>query len=350
MHSIHGFEKVLRSLFYSYGGFIARHPLYFVIIPLLVAIGLGSGMLFLDTTSDLDGETLYAPENSRASRDRSLIQEIYSTNVATEDDEMLPQHLTEPGLYGQVVVTLKDRGNVLIRNVTDEVLRLHRIVESLSVEFASERYSYRDLCMKWQNSCLPIGIIQILNNTMMAPELSLQYPKTFMTFPFGSIPVFIGGEVAGVTLKSDSSEVETAEAIQLTYNLQYNSEEEKEIGLLWEREFQNTVVNFQSMLDLELFWTTSATLQDELDKSTSNIIGKFSVAFCTLIVFAIATCAMMDWVRSKTWLASLGVWSAGLAVMASFGLLIYLGVPFVNVVGSTPFLIIGECRVVKFYA
>lgn len=345
MHSIHGFEKVLRSLFYSYGGFIARHPLYFVIIPLLVAIGLGSGMLFLDTTSDLDGESLYAPEDSRASRDRSLIQEIYS-DASTEEGEMLPQHLTEPGLYGQVVVTLKDRGNVLTRNVTNEVLRLHDVVESLSVEFASERYSYRDLCMKWQNSCLPIGIIQILNSQIIAPELSLQYPKMFMTFPFGSMSVFIGGELAGVTLKSGSSEVETGEAIQLTYNLYYDSEEEKEICLLWEKEFQTTVDYFQSMLDLELFWTTSASLQDELDKSTSNVIGKFSVAFCALVVFAIATCAMTDWVRSKTWLASLGVWSAGLAVMASFGLLIYLGVPFVNVVGSTPFLIIGKCRVV----
>ncbi|XP_072043818.1 patched domain-containing protein 3-like isoform X2 [Amphiura filiformis] len=326
-------ERAFRSLFYWYGGIIARHPLYFVIIPLIVALGIGSGMLFLDTDADTDAEILYAPENSRASKDRALIDGIYSD----VNGEILPQHLTSPGVYGQVIIKRKDGGNVLTRSVADEVLILDNTITTLTVEIDGENYSYFDLCMKWQSKCVPIGIINIFNSSALSsPDFSLSYPVAEVVTPSGSMPFFVAGEIAAVTFKDGSeSEIIAAQAIQLTYNL--NS---SELGLLWEKEFLKTMSDFTSS-NLDLFWISSASLQDELDSSTSDILGKFSIAFSILIMFTIITCSMTDWVRSKAWLASFGVFSAGLAIITSFGLLTYLGVPFVNVVGSTPFLVIG---------
>lgn len=49
-----------------------------------------------------------------------------------------------------------------------------------------------------------------------------------------------------------------------------------------------------------------------------------------------------DNVRNKVWVAVFGVLSAGLAVLSSFGLLLYIGVPFVITVANSPFLILGE--------
>ena len=337
MH-IHGLEKVLRSLFYSYGGFIARHPLYFVIIPLLLAIGLGSGILF-GTNSDLGTEMVYSPENSKAYRDRDLIEDIYSK---TGGNNLLTQKRRS---FGSVVVTLKDGRDVLTRNVTAEVLKLDKMIKSFSIKFASERLSYYDICMKLQGNCMQNGVIQALNSSaIMASKLHLNYPILYITNPFGSIPVFIGGELAGVTLKSGSSEVEAAKAILLTYNLRCKTEQEIEKCLLWEKKFQTTVANFQTDQDphLKLLWDSSRLLSEELDNSTSNLLGKFSIAIITIITFTIITCFMLDWVRSKIWLAVFGLISAGLAVMASFGLLTYLEAPFVNELGATPFLIIGR--------
>ncbi|NXD12757.1 PTHD3 protein, partial [Nothocercus nigrocapillus] len=46
-------------------------------------------------------------------------------------------------------------------------------------------------------------------------------------------------------------------------------------------------------------------------------------------------------VKNNIWLASCGVVSAGLAVLSSFGLMLYCGVPFVITVANAPFLILG---------
>lgn len=49
-----------------------------------------------------------------------------------------------------------------------------------------------------------------------------------------------------------------------------------------------------------------------------------------------------DNVRNKVWVAVFGVLSSGLAVLSSFGFLLYIGVPFVITVANSPFLILGE--------
>lgn len=48
--------------------------------------------------------------------------------------------------------------------------------------------------------------------------------------------------------------------------------------------------------------------------------------------------------RNRLWVAFVGVLSAGLAVISSFGLLLYAGVPFVITVANSPFLILGKVQ------
>ena len=49
-----------------------------------------------------------------------------------------------------------------------------------------------------------------------------------------------------------------------------------------------------------------------------------------------------DCVRNKMWVAVFGVMSVALAVVSGFGLMLYIGVPFVLIVANSPFLILGE--------
>ena len=62
----------------------------------------------------------------------------------------------------------------------------------------------------------------------------------------------------------------------------------------------------------------------------------------TVRVYLYCSCMMTDWVRSKPWLALLGVISAGLSLLSVFGLLSALGVRAVPQVGLVPFLILGK--------
>lgn len=50
----------------------------------------------------------------------------------------------------------------------------------------------------------------------------------------------------------------------------------------------------------------------------------------------------LDNMRNKIWLTTLGVMSPGLAMMASFGLLLLCKVPFARTVANAPFLILGK--------
>ena len=71
----------------------------------------------------------------------------------------------------------------------------------------------------------------------------------------------------------------------------------------------------------------------------------FHVFICGRMVVTVLSARLLcrlDNVRNKAWVALIGVLSAGLAVLSSFGLLLYAGVPFVMTVANSPFLILGE--------
>ena len=61
-------------------------------------------------------------------------------------------------------------------------------------------------------------------------------------------------------------------------------------------------------------------------------------------------CFRFDNVRNKVWVAFVGVLSAGLAVLSSFGFMLYIGVPFVITTVNAPFLILGKVfEIVSIY-
>ena len=68
-------EKPLSRIFYNYGRFIARHPLWFLIIPLLVAGALASGLY--NFHAEYDVEQLFTPEKARSKDERHTIQQLF---------------------------------------------------------------------------------------------------------------------------------------------------------------------------------------------------------------------------------------------------------------------------------
>nr|XP_006814498.1 PREDICTED: patched domain-containing protein 3-like [Saccoglossus kowalevskii] len=109
---------------------------------------------------------------------------------------------------------------------------------------------------------------------------------------------------------------------------------------MWELEFMNSMFVYESD-NIDVAYYTSQTLELELEASITSVFPLFTITFTLLITFSIVCCIMADWVRSNPMLGQLGVLSAGLAIVSSLGLMSYCGVPFINVVASMPFLILG---------
>ncbi|OPJ81697.1 patched domain-containing protein 3-like [Patagioenas fasciata monilis] len=92
---------------------------------------------------------------------------------------------------------------------------------------------------------------------------------------------------------------------------------------------------------IQVTYFTSLSRQQEFEGNTKSVIPLFSITYFLTITFSIVSCLRRSCIRNNVWLACCGVVSAGLAVLSSFGLLLFCGVPFVVTVASAPFLILA---------
>ncbi|KAM9163523.1 LOW QUALITY PROTEIN: patched domain-containing protein 3-like [Pangshura tecta] len=92
----------------------------------------------------------------------------------------------------------------------------------------------------------------------------------------------------------------------------------------------------------EVAYFTSISRQEEFEGNTRKVIPLFSITYFLTITFSIISCLGVDCVRNKAWVAAFGVLSSGLAVLSSFGLLLFCGAPFDMTVASASFLILGN--------
>ncbi|XP_071790217.1 patched domain-containing protein 3-like [Asterias amurensis] len=326
-------EKGLRSFFFNYGGFIAKHPFPFLLLPLVLSGALGAGLVFIREEQSV--ENLYTPENGQAKTDRATVEELFAEHG---DNNTLVARLTRLGRSGKIIIERNDGGNILKKTVLEEILNLHEKILTISVMQNGQGYNFSDLCVKWNGDCNENAILYIYNyNASMLDSITLTYP----IYNSNNEVLFLGGELGGVEFKSGSpGEVFSADVMQLSYILRNQDSMDDQRSAVWEDEFLQVVEAFNST-EIRVTRQVSSTIETELDKASSNVIKDFTITFTLLITFSICSCVMLDWVRSKPWLAGCGVISAGLAVLSSFGLMCYIGVPYINVVGSTPFLILG---------
>ncbi len=298
---------------------------------LLTAV-LGPGLVFL--TEEQNVESLYTPENGRAKKDRATVEELFVQNGKSDP---LVVRLTR---YGKALIRIKDGGNILEQSVIQEVLDLHDTIMDISILQDNQNYGFFDLCSKVRGVCNENALLAVYKyNSSMVSEIALTYP---LHKKDDNSVAFIGGELGGVKFKSMSSdEVQSAEALLLTYVLVYEDNPDDLKASMWEDAFLKAVSTLNSS-NIVATRFVSTTLEDELNDASSDIIRDFSITLGVFVTFTILSCMMLDWVRSKPLLAACGVISACLALVSSFGLMSYIGVPYANIVGAAPFLIIGK--------
>ena len=328
-------EKTLKRAFYKYGRFVARHPLWFIICPVLLTMVLGSG--FYNFHAEYGVEILFTPEGARSKDERSAVQSLFSDNERS--DKFSATRISTLGEFGRIIVTSVD-GNVLTNDVFDEVEKLDKEIRNISVEVSGTTYTYCDMCA---GSCdVATSDLFVLHNDLSVSLEDMSYPVHMVTQVPGSIDnnitFFLASDIGGVSKTADGGTA--AKAWSLFYYMR-NDEDHKEAVIEWQNKFLSTVAeNSYTYIALTRF--TAHSLEDELQRNTIAVLPLFVVLFTLLITFTIVSCLSADWVRSKPWLGNLGVLSAGLAVVSGFGLVLHADVPFVDIVALSPFLVLGE--------
>ncbi|XP_072044691.1 patched domain-containing protein 3-like [Amphiura filiformis] len=330
-------EKPLRRLFRWYGGIVAKFPLVIMTIAILITCLLAGGLSYLEYNKDT--LNLLAPEDGRWKVEKEIAHSLFEHQ---DDTNMLPNRMFESTRYGAVTITHTDSTQSLIEeNAISEVLRFNDIVSNITVMGDNgEAVRFQDLCMSWQGRCIDNSILAFYDYD--ADEVS----ERQMTYPFASLAngfrLFNGGTLGGVTPPDklgQIQDVEKAQAIRLFYFLRDDDNADDRQSASWEEEYKRIVTQFQSDT-IQISWTTSQTLLQEVDNVVSEVFGLWWVGI-VLVIFCIGAASTNNWVQSQPLLCLMGMVAAAMAILSAYGMMGFLQVPYNILSGSVPFLILG---------
>ncbi|XP_051573915.1 patched domain-containing protein 3-like [Myxocyprinus asiaticus] len=314
-------ERPLSLAFEKLGRVIGRYPCVFLLLALYVAAALGAGFIFLNERQANDIEDQFTPVNGPAKMERKIVEEYFP-----QSEEFSHLRLSSEGTFASLIITDLQGGNILTEAAFDDIIELDRHVKSIKTG-----NNFTSLCAKINGNCMTNAVLDIINNK---PN---EVVSTAISYPIHN-GTFLGTSIGGVELKAGSSEITSAKAIRLFYFLK---EEKTKENSEWLDGFLKFFSNYTEMKVVHVSYFTSVSRQEELEANSDSVIPFFSITYCLAVNISILSCLRLDCVRTKVWVAMSGVLSAGMAVLASFGLLLFCEMPFAMTVATAPFLILG---------
>ena len=240
----------MRKVFHWYGGMVAKCPIPFVVVPVVLALIFCGGFVFM--TRETDVEYLFTPGNSAARKDQSRLHEDFKSKT-----EFNPSRSLDQLIVAQVILTPKSGNNMWEQDIMDDVFQIDSDITAINASSSGTIITYEDVCMKESTgTCIDNGL-SFVNLTM-----SIGYPYHEVQIPLGDpIKVFYG-HMLGDVLTNSYGSVTNVSAIRLTYFLKEN-----EASMKWSKAFVDTVLDFEyGSFHIELW--TYYSVEFELAKNT----------------------------------------------------------------------------------
>ncbi|XDV21748.1 hypothetical protein PO909_026772 [Leuciscus waleckii] len=317
-------ERPLSLAFEKLGCVVGRHPCVFILLALCVAAALGPGFIFLHDRKANDIEDQFTPVNGPAKLERAIVVEHFP-----QSEEFSQLRLASDGTYASLIITGLQGENILTKAAFNDIIELDRQVKSIT----SGNKTFENLCAKTKGRCMSNAILDIINYN------ATEIVSSNIKYPMNNNRTFLGTTIGGVELKPNSSELTSAKAVRLFYFL--DEKKEEKMMKNWLDAFLKLLSTSTEQKTVHVSYFTSKSRQNELETNSDSVIPLFSVTYFLAISISIVSCLRLDCVRTKVWVATFGVVSAGMAVLASFGLLLFCGMPFAMTVATAPFLILG---------
>ncbi|CAB3404091.1 unnamed protein product [Caenorhabditis bovis] len=315
--------RKLERFFDEYGKFVARHPLYFILIPSLLTIASTYG--FLNFHSQDDIWDIYAPTNGLSRVEESELKRFEYAS-GSHHHRM------------QVLVSRKDGQNVLTEEVLNEVSRSHKFVaDNITAFDGSHHVHYKNLCGVYCNdsNAAIIAFLQAAINDSSHSSFKLTFPNAEAL----QNKIFIGYSLGN--LKFDGQIVVEAKMMLLHYMVDTSMKNGKMLADDFEtnlRLFFNSISDISSNIKYSFLSRTR-----ELEEQRAITITSLPFLGLTVIVltaFMIVTLVRLPWYTSQHCESIVGVLSPGMALWTTTGVLWGLGYPFSNILTVVPFLVV----------
>ncbi|XP_003747353.1 patched domain-containing protein 3 [Galendromus occidentalis] len=339
-------DKWVSKVFRALGESIARTPGYYIVVPLMIAITLSTGMQTIRYQDD--PEYLFSPVNGQSHFDRERLFQLFPQNTSESFDI---SRLVTTEKFGRVIFHTKVGENLLRKEVFEDILKVDTLIKNLKSIWDDDEKDWNEICAKSEPGvCFNNDIFHYtLEKLRELPEdyqtvnqtegLGIRYPLHFIN---ATRELYFPGGLLGAIKTNDDDEVIYAEAINMFYYLEASSRKKKLRAEQWENDFLRAIPKLCEELEFtSCAYFTSLSLTQELEHNTTNVVPYFSITVFIMLAFTVFTCLMSDNVRSKPWLGVLGCFSSGISVLASFGFTMYMGVEFIAINMAAPFLMLG---------
>ncbi|XP_067133247.1 patched domain-containing protein 3-like [Centruroides vittatus] len=320
----------LSKKFRQLGLCIGRNPSYFIVIPVFVSVVLATGLHKWNEETNL--KDLVAPKNTRHVTEEASVKRLFSMNLSS--DAYMERMNEEPNI-AVVLVTAKDEGSVLRKDIFQEIIQLDNAVQNIKT---SENFTYNDLCARNNKRCFQNSILLMQDEVEMMENnnYSIKYPLNQKNkYDFQLTSLFLGG-----VEKNAEDYVKSAKVLRLVYYFNDYSKLQRRKVEEWQNLFLDRIASSRfQYITVDRY--TAITIKQELSALVSRIFPRIPIAMLAIAIFSMLTCLYNSWIESKPWIGIIALISGGMSLASSFGLIMYFNTPFVVTAASTPFLIIG---------
>ncbi|CAD5206645.1 unnamed protein product [Bursaphelenchus okinawaensis] len=335
-------ERPLARAFHRYGAYVTTNPLPFIVFPILLTLALSTSLLSLEPLTD--AIYLFTPSDAPSKMERQVIHDLWPLY----NGSYIPGRAVTQSREVQVTVLARDGGNILEKPYSEAVLRLDNYISNrIKVHHEGKTYTYNNLCIHGRAKKCPGNKHVHLLSDLFQHGVNITYP----TVRLGSVSGYIGSSLGGVKVsrgKNDSMILSSAQSWFMVYHLQFYPSNVSFLSGLWEKAFEKALKEYVDDPYITITFFHSQTLAEELKRNADSLIPRFVAAFVILMVFSLI-CNMsfidntpyIDWVLSKPILAILGVINAGMGILSAIGGINLLGMPYNDIVGVMPFLVVA---------
>ena len=325
----HHTKRAFSRLFSRYGELVGRHPVPFILLPVVLLTASGLGLLTLQQETDL--ETIYFPLNSRALNDRRTVRDTFNN---TDNNYYNEFSRADQAQAVTVLFLSTTDSDVFSSECMAEISNVMRDVKQLSVTVDGRKVTFSDVCAKYESRCVVDGEY-VLDTSFQAAlaARAITYPRWTMN----GTPVDLSTTVSGV-ITENGGVLASASVLRLSFKLTQDSR-------LWQERFLDFAGGLNTTWT-EVAYESPDSLSEELDKGTQGDIILFSLTITLCCVYSFIVTTGGNPVSTRGLLALGGILATGLGIVGSMGLLSVCGVSFINIVGVIPFLLIGEFLVV----
>ena len=318
------FIVMIEKIFEKSATFIARNPVGIIFLTLLIAIVFTFGFFKLKVENRV--KFLFLPEHSEASQD------IVKARNAGFELEFRQE---------EIIILPKHNKSVLSKECLTEMIDLHKTVTKIN--------SYEKLCLRGKpaDMCVSVNLLQIFNydesnfgnisghiQTVLQSDAFLMANGKRLVDNFN---VIFGNTASSKNLLSTN-------ALRIVYYMkEHNNDQEKDAILLWEDTFLQKAEEFSKHATCaEVFYAAEKSLDDSVSETTGSDIKFFAVTFTIMGIFSSVVngrCADSRYGHQLLGFAAL--LCIYLGVTSALGFVMYVGIPFVNIVGVLPFLVVS---------